>query len=89
MAKKETLYPVLLAVPESVQKMPPPARVKYLSRHARKALAASAQISRITLGNLKKDQEGRPLPFGGINRSVTHKTEYVGGVVSRTEIGSK
>ena len=87
MATKETLYPVLLAVPENAQKLPPPERVKFLSRHARRALAVSAQKSRIVLGELNKDPDGRPLPFQGIHWSVTHKTEYVGGVVSQAEIG--
>ena len=87
MAIKETLYPVLLAVPQSAQKLPPPERVRFLSRHARQALAASAQKSRVVLGEMKKDPQGRPLPFEGIHWSVTHKTEYVGGVVSPAEIG--
>ena len=52
MSKKETLYPVLLAVPESARKLPPADRVKYLSRHARKALAASARKSNVELGDL-------------------------------------
>ncbi len=84
---KETIYPVLLAVPESARKLPPPSRVKFLSRHARKALAVSAQKSNITLGDLNKNAEGRPLPFDGIHWSLTHKTDYVGGVVCRAEIG--
>jgi 4'-phosphopantetheinyl transferase len=87
MVKKETLFPVLLAVPESARKLPAPSRVKYLSRHARKALAASAQKSNIELGELKKDADGRPLPFDGIHWSLTHKTEYVGAVVSQAAIG--
>ena len=87
MATKKTLYPVLLAVPENAQKLPPPERVKFLSRHARRALADSAQKSRMVLDELNKDPAGRPLPFQGIHWSVTHKTEYVGGVVSSAEIG--
>lgn len=87
MVKQETLYPVLLAVPQSVRSLPPPARVKFLSRHARKALAESALKSDIVLGALNKDADGRPLPFNGINWSVTHKTEYVGAVVGRAAIG--
>ncbi|KPJ79168.1 MAG: hypothetical protein AMJ54_00495 [Deltaproteobacteria bacterium SG8_13] len=87
MVNKETLYPVLLAVPESARRLPPPERVKYLSRYARTALTASARKSRITLGDLEKDAEGRPLPSNGIHWSLTHKIEYVGAVVSRAEIG--
>ena len=87
MGSNETLYPVVLCVPQSARRLPAPSRVKYLSRYARKALAASAQKSGISLGELKKDAEGRPLPFKGINWSLTHKTDYVGAVVCRSEIG--
>ena len=87
MVKPEILYPVLLAVPDSARSLPAPERVKYLSRHARRALAASARKSHIELGDLVKDASGRPLPFDGINWSLTHKTEYVGAVVCRAEIG--
>jgi len=87
MVKQETIFPVLLAVPESARDLTAPSRVKFLSRHARSALAASAQLSDIKLGELKKDADGRPLPFDGINWSLTHKTDYVGAVVCRAEIG--
>ena len=87
MVKTETVYPVLLAVPENARNLPPPSRVKFLSRHARTALAESARMSDIDLGALEKDTDGRPLPFGGIHWSLTHKPPYVGAVVSRAEIG--
>ena len=85
--KKQPIYPVLLAVPDSARSLPPPARVKFLSEHARTALAASAEKSQIVLGELQKDADGRPIPFDGVNWSLTHKTDYVGGVVCRAEIG--
>lgn len=47
----------------------------------------SAQKSRIQLGDLKKDENGVPLPFNGNYWSVTHKTGHVGGVIAQTRIG--
>ncbi len=87
MVPKLTIYPVLLAVPTVARELPAPERVRFLSRHARQALAESARKSDIVLGDLKKEPDGRPLPFDGINWSLTHKTDYVGGVVCRAAIG--
>ena len=82
-----TLYPVILPVPEEVSAYKPRERVKFLSVHARKALALCAQTCGISLGELKKDDDGVPLPFDGIYWSVTHKKEYVGGVLSSQPAG--
>jgi 4'-phosphopantetheinyl transferase len=41
----------------------------------------------IELGLLEKDGRGAPLPFNGNFWSLTHKPEYVGGVVAPTAIG--
>jgi 4'-phosphopantetheinyl transferase len=83
----QTLYPVILPVPEQVQKYKPRDRVLYLSRHARRALERSAARSGIRAGELLKDANGMPLPFEGTFWSLTHKTQYVGGVVAPTPIG--
>ena len=83
----QTLYPVILPVPEGVQKYKPRDRVLYLSRHARRALERSAAKSGIRAGELLKDANGMPLPFDGTFWSITHKTQYVGGVVAPTTIG--
>jgi 4'-phosphopantetheinyl transferase len=83
----QTLYPVILAVPEQVQEFKPKDRVLYLSRHARRALTRSAAKSEIRAGELLKDENGMPLPFAGTFWSITHKTQYVGGVVAPTPIG--
>ena len=83
----QILHPVILPVPEEVQKFKPRDRVLYLSRHARRALERSAAKSEIRAGELFKDENGMPLPFDGTFWSITHKTQYVAGVVAPTPIG--
>jgi 4'-phosphopantetheinyl transferase len=74
-------------VPEEVGDFKPRDRVKFLSRHARLALNLSAQKSNMPLGDLKQDENGAPLPSNDIYWSITHKTQYVGGVVAPAPIG--
>ena len=81
------IYPVILAVPNQKQQLTGREKVVFLSRHARRALEISAQKHQIQLGDLKKDENGVPLPFNGIYWSVTHKTGYVAGVIARERIG--
>jgi 4'-phosphopantetheinyl transferase len=83
----EILHPVVLAVPPRAADLSPRSKVAYLSRHARKALAVSADQSRIALGRLQKGPNGRPLPFNGVHWSLTHKPLYVAAVVSRRQVG--
>ena len=82
-----TICPVILAVPDQKQRLTGREKVTFLSRHARRALEISAQKHQIQLGDLKKNEKGVPLPFDGNYWSVTHKTEYVGGVIARERIG--
>ena len=81
------IYPVILSVPNQKQRLTGREKVTFLSRHARRALEISAQKHQIQLGDLKKNENGVPLPFNGHYWSVTHKTEYVGGVIARARIG--
>lgn len=83
----KVIYPVILAVPTTVKDLKPKERVKFLSRHARQALEISAEKCRIRLGELAQDERNAPLPFNGTFWSITHKTEYVGGVVAPSPIG--
>jgi len=85
--KNLVIYPVILSVPDSAKELTRRARVKYLSRHARQALEISAEKSGIKLGELIKENNGSPLPFDGNYWSVTHKPEYVGGVIASEQIG--
>ncbi len=82
-----TIYPVILPVPDKQRRLTGRDKVLYLSRHARRALKISAQKSDVFLGDLLKDENGAPLPFDGNYWSIAHKSEYVGGVVSSTRIG--
>ena len=81
------IYPVILPVPERVKSFKPRDRVIYLSRHARRALEISAAKSGIPLGDLSKNKNGAPLPFDGMYWSISHKREFVGGVVAPWPIG--
>jgi 4'-phosphopantetheinyl transferase len=85
--RNRVIFPVILSVPKKVADFKPRDRVIFLSQHARKAIAASAQKSGISPGELKKDENGAPLPFDGTYWSITHKSEYVAGVVSPHPIG--
>ena len=82
-----TIYPVILAVPAAVKKLTPKERVRFLSRHARRAVEISAEKSRIPLGELAQDERNAPLPFNGNFWSITHKPEYVGAVIAPSPIG--
>jgi 4'-phosphopantetheinyl transferase len=81
------IYPVILSVPASAKELTRRARVRYLSRHARRALEISAEKSGITIGELIKEDNGSPVPFDGNYWSVTHKPKYVGGVIASEQIG--
>ena len=85
--RNQVIHPVILAVPGDVKNYKPRDRVKFLSRHARLALEKSAEISGISIDRLEKDDNGVPLPFNGVYWSITHKSQYVGGVVAPTPIG--
>lgn len=85
--QRQTICPVILAVPNKKQQLTGREKVSFLSRHARKALDISAQKSRVQPGDFKKDENGVPLPFDGNYWSVTHKTGYVCGVIAQTRIG--
>ncbi|MDY6790806.1 MAG: 4'-phosphopantetheinyl transferase superfamily protein [Thermodesulfobacteriota bacterium] len=81
------IYPVILSVPASYKELTRRERVKYLSRHARRALKISAEKSGIQLGELLKENNGSPMPSEGNYWSVTHKPDYVGGVIDSQRIG--
>jgi len=82
-----TIYPVILSVPEENITLSGRERVSYLSKYARKALEISAKKSFIHLGNPLKDEKGVPMPVDGNYWSVSHKPKYVAGVVACSRIG--
>ncbi len=83
------IYPVILPVPPDKRLLSGRKQAEYLSRYARCALKLSAEKRQIRtdIGNLPKDAAGTPLPVDGVYWSVTHKPEYVGGVVSCERTG--
>jgi len=81
------IYPVILPVPAEVQHLPPHQRVRSLSDCARQALALSAERLGVRLGPLEKDDRGAPIPCHGNFWSLSHKPDYVGGVVAPAAIG--
>ena len=85
--QNQTLYPVIMAVPHTAEDLTPKERVKFLSRQARRALEISAEKSSVRLGKLEQDKRNAPLPFDGIYWSITHKIEYVGGVIAPCPVG--
>jgi 4'-phosphopantetheinyl transferase len=85
--RDRVLYPVILKVPDKVLKWNPRDQVIFLRKHARKALGLSAERSGISGLKIDKDENGVPLPFDGTFWSITHKTEFVAGVVSPHPIG--
>ncbi|MBU1056324.1 MAG: 4'-phosphopantetheinyl transferase superfamily protein [Proteobacteria bacterium] len=87
MPNNKPIYPVILAVPEQEKNLKGRNKVKALSTLARLALKLSCEKSGIIPGVLIKDQNDAPVPFDGNFWSITHKSEYVGGVVSKKATG--
>ncbi len=85
--KNRKIYPVILAVPESASGLKGRDMVRYLSVHARSALKISAEKSSVEFSEPAKDEEGVPLPFNGHYWSLSHKSDFVGGVVAPAKTG--
>ncbi|MFZ7126147.1 MAG: 4'-phosphopantetheinyl transferase family protein [Desulfobacterales bacterium] len=58
-----------------------------LSRLARDAVRRSAESSGVAPPAFLKDENGAPLPTNGVFWSLTHKSEWVGGVVAACPVG--
>lgn len=82
-----SLYPTILAVPETSQQLTGRAKSKMLSRLAREALFASCQRSGWPIVKLDKDQNGAPLSENGYHWSLSHKSKFVAAVVAPYPIG--
>ncbi len=85
--KSKIIFPVILEVPENERNLNGRKKVEALSARARFALEVSSIKSGVNLGCLAKNEDGAPVPFDGNFWSVTHKSEYVGGVIARMETG--
>ncbi|CAN2046573.1 4'-phosphopantetheinyl transferase [Candidatus Magnetomoraceae bacterium gMMP-1] len=82
-----SIFPVILKVPPNKHQISIKQRTANLSRLARKALYMSACKSSVSLGRLLKNERGAPIPFNNIFWSISHKPEYVCGVVSDYKTG--
>jgi len=74
-------------VPLSIRVLKGKKKVAALSLFARKSASASGMKSKLYLDIFKKDALGVPLPSDGIYWSITHKPDFVAGVVSKGKIG--
>jgi 4'-phosphopantetheinyl transferase len=82
-----TLYPVVMPVSGDVQRLAGRDKVTALSDCARQALRLSADRAGVVLGELQKDGDDVPLPFGDYHWSVSHKPKYVAAVTGQARIG--
>lgn len=62
-------------------------RTAALSRLARECVKISALKSKLDIEKFETDESGAPLPSNGIFWSLSHKPDYVAGVVSRQRVG--
>ena len=82
-----TIFPVILPVAETGQRLSGKEKVARLSRISREALELSAQKSGIVLKELLKNEDDVPRPSDGNYSSLSHKPKYVAAVVSRDKVG--
>jgi 4'-phosphopantetheinyl transferase len=83
----DTIYPVILSVPEKDRLLRGRDKVARLSALARHAVTLSAQHARIKIDALMKSPEGVPLPSNGYHWSLSHKSEFVAGVAADFPVG--
>jgi 4'-phosphopantetheinyl transferase len=81
------LYPIILAVSPQKQILPGRQRVRHLSAHARKALELSQNKSHRHLDAILKNDQGIPMPSNGLYWSISHKTQYVAGIIAPYRVG--
>jgi 4'-phosphopantetheinyl transferase len=83
----DMLYPVILPVSPEDRRLAGADRVRSLSRIARRALAVCAEKSGLKIGEFIKNADGVPMPDNGVYWSVTHKPEYVAGILGLSPVG--
>lgn len=81
------IHPVILKVPPECGELPVRERVRFLSRHGRRAVSESAARGGYRLTSFPKDENGAPLAVDGVHWSLTHKPAYVAGVAAPGPIG--
>ena len=85
--KTNIIYPVILKVPMGKQSLSGRNQVRFLKKYARQAVVASAQKTGSDFSIFEKDNDGVPLPSNGAFWSLSHKPEYVAGVISDSPVG--
>lgn len=85
--QSKTLFPVILPVPKQSIRAAGREKTRALSRLARQAVMVSAEKSGVRLNEIKKDENGVPLPSGGTHWSLSHKERYVCAVAAPQKIG--
>ncbi len=85
--ENSTIYPVILPVPGNRKALVGREKVNFLSAFARQAIVISANLRGVVLGALVKDENGAPMQTNGYYWSISHKSEYVAGVVAPHRIG--
>ncbi|RUA00950.1 MAG: hypothetical protein DSY89_05610 [Deltaproteobacteria bacterium] len=83
----EILFPVIMKVPADERLPRGKEQVRTLSRLARQAARVSAEKSGLALSGFPKNDDGAPIPAHGIHWSISHKTDYVSGVVATGPVG--
>jgi 4'-phosphopantetheinyl transferase len=81
------VYPVIMPVPITDKLARGRERNTLLSRLAREAVQVSAQKAGVVFRKMEKAENGCPLPENGLFWSLSHKPDYVAGVVSQQPIG--
>lgn len=83
----DTIFPVILKVPDEQQKLSGRDQVYFLKTFARQAVISSGKKLGIELSVLENDSNGAPLPVNEYYWSLSHKPEYVAGVVAKQPVG--
>ena len=82
-----TVFPVVLRVPPEKEALKGRDKVRFLSEYARAALKESAAQLGVDLPRLEKEENGAPVPAGGLFWSISHKSLYVAAVAAPKPAG--
>ncbi len=74
-------------MPETIKALKGNKKVSALSRFARESASASAIKSKLSVDSFEKNAAGVPIPSNNIFWSVSHKLDFVAGIVSTRKIG--
>ena len=74
-------------MPEKIKVLKGKAKVTALSLFARESAKVSSVKSKLDIRIFKKNNSGVPEPSNNLYWSVSHKLDFVGGVVSKKKVG--